>query len=131
MFRVDTSPLPFEETITRLKEAALQNGWVIPDSRDLQQEYHQAEVSDMTRCTVLYFCNPQGGYSILKNDSFKAMSVMMPMGVSVYETNEGQVEIAAMNLGLMGNFFSGVVKDVLVDGGERYQKSIEAVVETR
>ena len=131
MFRVDTSTLSFEETISSLTESARQNGWVIPDTRDLQHEYHKAGLTDMTRCTILYFCNPQGGYKILTgSDKSKSMSVMMPMGVSIYETTGGQVEIAAMNLSLMSNFFSGVIKEVLKDGGERYEKSLEGIVGT-
>lgn len=129
MFRVDTSSLNFEETVSTLSESAKQNGWLIPDTRDLQHEYHEAGLNEMTRCTILYFCNPQGGYAIFtSNDTNKAMSVMMPMGVSVYETTDGQVKIAAMNLGLMSNFFSGAVKDVIKDGGARYEKSLEAVI---
>jgi len=131
MFRVDTSTLSFEKTVSSLTESAQQNGWVIPDTRDLQHEYHKAGLTDMTRCTILYFCNPQGGYKILtSSDKSKSMSVMMPMGVSIYETTGGQVEIAAMNLSLMSNFFSGVIKEVLKDGGERYQKSLEGIVAT-
>ncbi len=131
MFRVDTSTLSFEKTVSSLTESAQQNGWVIPDTRDLQHEYHKAGLTDMTRCMVLYFCNPQGGYKILTgSDKSKSMSVMMPMGVSIYETTGGQVEIAAMNLSLMSNFFSGVIKEVLKDGGERYQKSLEGIVAT-
>ena len=131
MFRVDTSTLSFEETVSSLTESARKNGWVIPDTRDLQHEYHKAGLTDMTRCTILYFCNPQGGYKILTgSDKSKAMSVMMPMGVSIYETTGGQVEIAAMNLSLMSNFFSGVIKEVLKDGGEHYEKSLEGIVAT-
>ena len=131
MFRVDTSTLSFEKTVSSLTESAQQNGWVIPDTRDVQHEYHNAGLTDMTRCTILYFCDPQGGYKILTgSDKSKSMSVMMPMGVSIYETTGGQVEIAAMNLSLMSNFFSGVVKEVLKDGGERYQKSLEGIVAT-
>ncbi len=129
MFKADTSALSFEETVSSLTESARQNGWVIPDTRDLQREYHEAGLADMTSCMILYFCNPQGGYKILTgSDKNKAMSVMMPMGVSVYETTDGQVEIAAMNLSLMSNFFSGVIKEVLKDGGERYEKSLEGIV---
>ncbi len=131
MFRVDTSTLSFEETVSSLTESAQQNGWVIPDTRDLQHEYHEAELTDMTKCTILYFCNPQGGYKILtSSDKNKSMSVMMPMGVSIYETTDGQVEIAAMNLSLMSNFFGGAVKEVLKDGGERYEKSLAGIVAT-
>ncbi len=129
MFRVDTSTLSFEETVSSLTEAAEKNGWIIPDTRDLQQQYQKEGLADMTRCMILYFCNPQGGYNILtSSDKNKAMSAMMPMGASVYETTDGQVEISAMNLSLMSNFFSGVVKEVLKDGGERYQKSLEGIV---
>ncbi len=131
MFRADTSALGFEETVSSLTQSAQENGWAIPNTLDIQHEYHEAGLTDMTRCTILYFCDAQGGYEILtSSDKNKAMSVMMPMGVSVYETTGGQVEIAAMNLSLMSNFFSGVIKEVLKDGGERYEKSLEGIVAT-
>ncbi len=128
MFRVDRSRLNFEETVAALSESAKQNGWTIPDTRDLQRQYHDEGLDDMTRCTILYFCSAQGGYAIFtSSDKNKAMSVMMPMGVSIYETDQGHVEIAAMNLGLMSNFFSGAIKDVFKDSSDRYEKSLEAV----
>ena len=92
----------------RHAEAAPRNGWQIPDIRDLQKDYQEAGLSDTTKVKIIYFCNPQGGYDILKDDSNKSMSVMMPMGVSIYETSDGRVEIAAMNLGMMSGMFSGV-----------------------
>jgi uncharacterized protein (DUF302 family) len=129
MIKVDVSRLGFEETVATLSESAKQNSWHIPDTRDLQREYHEAGLDDMTRCTILYFCYPQGGYAIFtSSDKNKAMSFMMPMGVSIYETDQGHVEIAAMNLGLMSNFYSGAIKDVLKDGSARYEKSLEAVI---
>ncbi len=127
MLRVDTSGLGFDETVSSLTASAEQNGWGI-DTRDLQRTYQEAGLTDMTRCTILYFCYPQGGYKILtSSDKLKAMSAMMPIGVSVYETTDGQVEVSAMNLSLMSNFFGGVVKEVLKDGGERYEKSLEGI----
>jgi uncharacterized protein (DUF302 family) len=128
MFRVDRSRLNFEETVATLSESARQNGWTIPDTRDLQRQYHDEGLNDMTRCTILYFCSAQAGYAIFtSSDKSKAMSVMMPMGVSIYETDQGHVEIAAMNLGLMSNFFGGAIKDVFKDSSARYEKSLEAV----
>jgi uncharacterized protein (DUF302 family) len=131
MLRVDRSSLNFEETVAALTVSAEQNGWTIPDTRNLQREYHEAGLEDMTPCTILYFCYAEGGYAILTDsDRNKAMSVMMPTGVSVYETADGEVEIAAMNLGLMSHFFSGAIKDVLEDSSARYEKSLEAVKRT-
>jgi uncharacterized protein (DUF302 family) len=129
MFKVYRSKLGFDETVSTVAEAASGNGWEIPDIRDLQEEYHKAGLSDMTKVKILYFCNPPGGYDILKEDQNKSMSVMMPMGVSVYQTSDGRVEIAAMNLGMMSGMFSGAVKDVLSNGAANLEKTLEGVVE--
>ena len=56
------------------------------------------------------------------------MSVMMPMGVSVYEKKDGSVEIAAMNIGMMGGMFSGETKEVMIDGGERLEASLREII---
>jgi len=129
MFKVYQSKLDFDETVSAVAEAAPRNGWQVPEIRDLQKEYQEAELSDTTRVKIIYFCNPQGGYDILKDDSNKSMSVMMPMGVSIYETSDGRVEIAAMNLGMMSVMFSGVVKEVLNSGATNLEKTLQGVVE--
>ena len=128
MFATYKSKSGFDETVSSLEDSAKKNGWTIPEIRDLQQDYFEAGLEDMTKVKILYFCNPQGGYNILKDDDYKKMSVMMPMGISVYEANDGQVFIAAMNIGFMSMMFSGVVKKVLQEGGENFRKSVENIV---
>jgi uncharacterized protein (DUF302 family) len=129
MFKVYKSKLGFDETVSAVTEAAPRNGWQFPDIRDLQKEYQEAGLSEMTKVKIVYFCNPQGGYDILKDDSNKSMSVMMPMGVSIYETSDGRVEIAAMNLGMMSGMFSGAVQEVLSNGATNLEKTLQGVVE--
>ncbi len=129
MFKVYKSKLGFDETVSAVAEAATRNGWQIPDIRDLQKEYQEAGFSGMTKVKIMYFCNPQGGYDILKDDRNKSMSVMMPMGVSIYETSDGRVEIAAMNLGMMSGMFSGAVQEVLSNGAANLEKTLQGVVE--
>ena len=129
MFATHKSKLNFDETVSSLEESAKRNGWTIPEIRDLQQDYIEEGLEDMTKVKILYFCNAQGGYNILKNDDYKKMSVMMPMGVSVYETNDGQVRIAAMNIGFMSMMFSGIVKKVLQEGGGNFKTSVENIIE--
>jgi uncharacterized protein (DUF302 family) len=128
MFKAYASRLGFDETVEKLHENALNNGWTIPDVRDLQQEYIDSGIKEMTRLKVLYFCNSNGGYSIIQNDEKKAMSVMMPMGVSVYEKKDGSVEVAAMNIGMMGGMFSGEAKEVFTDSGERLEASLDGII---
>ncbi len=128
MFKTYSSRFGFDETVDKLHKNALQNGWTIPDVRNLQQEYIDSGIKEMTKLKVLYFCNTQGGYSILQNDEKKAMSVMMPMGVSVYEKKDGSVEIAAMNIGMMGGMFPGEIKEVLTDGDKRLEASLREII---
>ena len=129
MFATYKSKLDFDETISSLEESAKKNGWTIPEIRDLQQDYVEEGLEDMTKVKILYFCNSQGGYNILKDDDYKKMSVMMPMGVSVYETSDGQVGIAAMNIGFMSMMFSGTVKKVLQEGGGNFRNSVKNIIE--
>ncbi len=129
MFATYKSKLDFDETVSSLEEAAKKNGWTIPEIRDLQQDYVEEGLEDMTKVKILYFCNSQGGYNILKDDDYKKMSVMMPMGVSVYETTDGQVRIAAMNIGFMSMMFSGTVKKVLQEGGGNFRNSVKNIIE--
>ena len=128
MFATFKSKLDFDETVSSLEKSAKKNGWTIPEIRDLQQDYIEDGLEDMTKIKILYFCNPQGGYNILKDDDYKKMSVMMPMGVSVYETNDNQVRIAAMNIAFMSMMFSGTVKKVLREGGDRFRNSVENII---
>jgi uncharacterized protein (DUF302 family) len=129
MFKVYKSTLNFDETVVALEKAAPEHEWTIPDIRDLQQEYHKAGLADMTKVKILYFCMAQGGYKILQDDHTKAMSAMMPIGVSVYETSKGAVEIAAMNLEMMGGMFAGVTQEVLSNGAKNLEKTLEGIVE--
>jgi uncharacterized protein (DUF302 family) len=128
MFKVYQSKLGFDETVSAVAEAAPINGWQIPDIRDLQKEYQESGLSDTTKVKIIYFCNPQGGYDTLKDDSSKSMSVMMPMGVSIYETSAGGVEIAAMNLEMMSGMFSGAAREMLSSGAGNLEKTLQGVI---
>lgn len=127
MFTVHRSKLDFEETVEALRTSAQEHGWEIPMEHDLQENYQNAGYEEMTRVTTLYFCTPDGGYQILRDDDNTPMAVMMPMGVSVYETQEGEVFIAGMNLEQMSMMFGGAVKEVLREGAENYRQALDGL----
>ncbi len=91
MFKVSQSRLSYEETVKKVHEKALEVGWDVPMVFELQKHYIEHGLSDMSKATNIYLCNPQGGYEIMKDDEFKPMSVMMPTPVSVYENSAGGV----------------------------------------
>jgi len=129
MFKVYKSKVGFDETVSAVAEAAPKNGWQVSDIRDLDKEFQEAGLSNTTKVKIIYLCDLQGSYEILKDDSGKSMSVMMPMGVSIYETSDGRVEIASMNLGMMSGVFSGVAKEILSSGAANLESTLQGVVE--
>jgi uncharacterized protein (DUF302 family) len=129
MFTVRKSKLDFEETITAIRESAVKNGWEVPSDFDIQQQYIKAGLEDMTRVKIIYFCFPHGGYRILKDDTDKPMSVIMPAGVSVYEATDGQVYIAGINFDRMSGMFSGTVREVLKEAAGNYANTLRDIAE--
>ena len=53
---------------------------------------------------------------------------MMPMGVSIYETIIGEVEIAAMNIGMMSGMFNGVAKETFEDSGNNLDNCLRDII---
>lgn len=128
MLKEYQSTLNFDETVAALEISAPENGWTIPDIRDLQEEYQKAGLTDMTRLKILYFCMAESGYKILKEDDNKPMSVMMPTGVSVYETSDGLVKISAMNFEMMSEMFSGVTGEVLSNAAKNLENTLAKII---
>jgi uncharacterized protein (DUF302 family) len=120
----------YETTVNRLRQQAIEVGWHVPLEFPLQEHYVEHGLADMGRCINLYLCNPEGGYTISRDDAFKPMFVMMPTAVSVYETDKGKVRVARMRLGTMALMFGGEVKQTLKDGEQRLRAALEGVVET-
>jgi uncharacterized protein (DUF302 family) len=128
MMKTWKSKFDFDETVAALTESAPKNGWHIPDTRDLQKLWKEQGLEEAPKIMVLYFCNAKGGYAITKDDELKALSVMMPMGVSIYETTAGEVEIAAMNIGMMSGMFTGVAKETFKDSGDNLEFSLRDII---
>ena len=128
MMKTWKSKFDFDETVAALTESAPKNGWHIPDTRDLQKLWKEQGIENAPKIKILYFCNAEGGYAITKDDELKALSVMMPIGVSIYETTAGEVEIASMNIGMMSGMFTGVAKETLKDSGNNLEFSLRDII---
>ena len=129
MFKAYTSKLSFDETITAISEAATQNGWVIPDVRDVQKHWQEDGLTEVPKIKTIYFCMPHTAYRIFKEDKNEAMVVMMPMGVSVYETADGQVGVGTYNMDMMSGMFPGLTGEVLSNAAKNLAKTLEGIVE--
>lgn len=128
MMKTWKSNFSFDETVSKLSDAAPKNNWHIPDTRDLQELWKSQGIEDAPKIKILYFCNAQGGSAITKDDELKSMTVIMPMGVSVYETSKGEIEVAAMNIGMMSGMFTGIVKETLSNSADNFENCIQEII---
>lgn len=129
MMKKYRSKFDFDETVNALMESIPKHNWKIPDTRDLQKLWTEEGIADAPKIKILYLCNAKGGYEITKDDDLLPMTVMMPMGLSVYETSTGNVEIAFMNLGMMSGMFVGVTHEVLKSSAQNLENALREIIQ--
>ncbi len=127
MFESRPSQFDFAETVAKVREAAEENGWTVPQVLDLQDHYHHVGQPEMRRVTIVYYCNAKAGFDISEDDANKPMLVMMPTGVAIYETSSGKVRVAHMNFSLMRHMFSGVVKKALSQSARNMENALASI----
>ena len=116
MINVHESPYGFDETVAAVREAvASQQGWKVAQVFDIQKNIIEAGHVDMTRVKIVALCNGNYANRILDDDEDKVVTTLMPLGIGVYETNDGSVYLSAMNIGLMGKMFGGTISEVMGD----------------
>lgn len=129
MMKKYKSKLGFDETVNALMDSIPKNNWRIPDTRDLQKLWIEEGLKEAPKIKILYLCNAKGGYEITRDDELLPMTVMMPLGLSIYETSKGEVEIAFMNLGMMSGMFSGVTHEVLKSSAQNLENAIKDFIQ--
>ncbi|MCA9970696.1 MAG: DUF302 domain-containing protein, partial [Anaerolineales bacterium] len=113
MLQVHQSRFGFEETVAAIEEAAKSRGWKVPKVYDIQKTLQDAGHADMTRVKIVSICQPHHAYNVLQDDADKFVTAIMPCRVAVYEDGQGRVQVAEMNMGLMSQFFSPAVREII------------------
>jgi len=128
MINVHASPYGFEETVDAMQESvAAQPGWKVAQVFDIQKNIIEAGHPGMTRVKIVALCNANYAHRILEDDSDKVVTTMMPLGLGIYETSNGDVYISEMNVGLVGKMFGGTISEVMGDASADIARIISAV----
>jgi hypothetical protein len=62
---------------------------------------------------LVNLCQAKHAAAIMRDDTARRVSVLMPCTISVYEKSDGSVWIGAMNPGLIAPFFGGVIAEIM------------------
>ena len=125
-FKEIKSGYSFEKTVNLIeKRINNQKGWHVTDIIDQQKEILQNGGVDVGKVKIIKFCNAKLSGDMLNKDYSKFMSVKMPLSISVYEKDDGEVIIGLMNGYIMARLFSGTTEgDIMED----VVKDIESIM---
>ena len=118
MLVVHESPLGYAETVTALN-AAIDSmpDWKAPETYDFQRNIDDAGHGPIEKVGSIALCNPLYASHILAEDDNKKVTAFMPLGIGVYEDEDGSVYISELNVALLGMMFGGTIAEVMADAG--------------
>lgn len=126
MFREIESPFGVEETVARIQHNIqnVGNGWALSGLRNPGKAVQNAG-GNVLPVMMVEACSTKYSGPILKDDSVRFLSILMPCKVSVYKKNDGKTYIGMMNAGLMGKMFGPMVGEVMGKVAEDQAKFVE------
>lgn len=90
-----TLDLPFEEAVTKTREALAQEGFGVITEIDVQKTLKTKIGIDFRPYLILGACNPSLAHEALKLED--KVGTMLPCNVVVQQTAEGRTEVAAID----------------------------------
>lgn len=112
MFIENESIYGFNDTVEKLSESIVSNGWKVTHVHDLHETLKKNNF-DVLPVKVLEVCRPDYSVKLLRNDSERIYSSLMPCRLSVYETSDGKTKISRMNSGVLAAQIGGIVEEVM------------------
>ncbi len=112
----DRSRLSFEDTLENIRKNVDLNsrGWFIESEKDFNLAYIKKQKGELPfRLHVFKIGNSDHSYRV--NSAFPAVAVFMPAAIAVVGRKNGNIDIYRKNTGLMGLFFTGIVREVMKD----------------
>jgi len=120
MFREIPSPFGLEETVARIQQNIQNagNGWALSGLRNAAKPI-EADGGNVLPVLMIEACSTNYSGPILKDDSIRFLSNLMPCKISVYKKSDGKTYIGMMNAQLIGSLFGskvgGIMKQVSAD----------------
>ncbi len=130
MFNETVSPFGFEETIARIQHNIAdspelkEKGWSLSGLRNPAKAV-STDGGNVLPVMMIEVCSTKYSKPILKEDTVRFLSILMPCKISVYKKNDGKVYIGTMNAGLMGKMFGPMVGEVMGHVAEDQQQFLK------
>lgn len=118
--------LDFDDAVSKVSEALKEQGFGILTEIDAKNVLKEKLGIDRRPYKILGACNPQFAHKAI--DMEPELGTLLPCNVLVYEKEDGQVVVSAMNpetaLGLVG---SPDIKEIAEEVRKRIENALEAL----
>lgn len=122
-----TVTLGYAEAVERTKSVLQEQGFGVLSEIDMQQKLKEKLNVDCGRYVILGACNPPLAWKALQAEP--EIGLLLPCNVIVYERDDGQCVVAAVDpdsmLGVVGD--NPVVAEVARDARNRLQRALESI----
>lgn len=115
-----------DATVTRLAAAAQAAGWVVQSIVELEKSIEKNGGGTVRPVRLVNLCQARHAAQIMRDDTARRVSVLMPCTLSVYEKSDGSIWVGAMNPRLIAPVFGGVVATVMGGAVAREQAAFVA-----
>ena len=112
MFFENRSRYGFEETVQRLADVALEKGWKVIQTLDLQETMRK-NGKEVLPVKVVELCKPDYAYRLLSEDILRIYANMMPCRIAVYQKAGGETYLSRLNVGMFAEEIGGVMQEVM------------------
>lgn len=116
----------FNRTVERFIELAKADGWGHLATHDLQKSL-KGDGQDVLPVKVVEVCKPHYSGQLLGEDRYRLYSPFMPCRISIYETSDGGVRIARMDVAKLSSEIGGRVEEVMTEAYEAIEKIIKSL----
>lgn len=117
----------FDETVQKIHEKAEGTGWKIPAVHDLQQTLKNNDI-DVQEVSVIELCKPQYSGPLMKEDTSKFVSALMPCRISVYRKTDGKSYVSRINSSMLSMFMGGTIGEVMGQSGNEIELILKEVL---
>lgn len=115
MFKETPSPFGVEETAARIQQniqGLEAKGWKLSALRDPSKAVN-ADGGNAPPVLLVEACSTKYSGPLLKDDTTRILSILMPCTITVYKKDDGKVYVGTMNAGLMGKLFGAKVAGIM------------------
>lgn len=127
LFIESRSKYGFDETVEKVVQAVVDNEWKVLATHDLQQTM-QKNGMEVLPVKVFSICHPKHSGKILKTDTDRFITPMMPCRLSVYEKSDGNTYISRLNALSLASSLGGNSGEVMKESFLEVEKIIEELI---